>query len=1118
MDTYDGKVAFITGAAGGLGLALARALGQRGAKVMLADVDQQRLSAACNGLIREGVDAAHVVCDVSDADAVRLAATTTIDRFGKVHFAINNAGVSLGGPTGDIAIEDWNWIVNINLMGVVHGVEAFTPILAAQGEGGHILNTASMAGHLAITGGAPYTATKYAVVGYSESIRQELAPQGIGVSVLCPGWVRTAINETSQGRPSLKNGGKDREVTDQGKEIADAIANGLEPADVAEWTLSQIDANRFYIFTHPELQPFVEGRFAEIKADMKASHALPEMALSKAAKVGSAPLDVLIIGAGFSGVCAAIQLQNSGIRNFHIYDKSDGIGGTWWRNTYPGAACDVPSHFYCYSFEMNPEWTRLYAPQPEIQGYIENCADKYGVRDRISLGRTITSTRFDVELALWITTFEDGATVQSRFVVNAAGGLHKPLIPNFPGRGDYAGAQMHTAEWDHGFDPAGKRIAVIGSAASAIQTVPQVAKTAAHVTLFQRTPNHIAPREDFAYSAETQAAFRADSGQMTAIRDEMLADRDTRLYPLVVNPAIRQLAANDIKAFIRSQIEDPVMREALIPEYELGCKRILISDDFYPALNRDNVSLETSGVARITTAGIETGDGDYADYDAIIYATGFDLEGHKHGFEITGADGVTLAERWRTQSDAYKAAMAPGMPNYFMVTGPNAGVGTTSVIYLVEQSVDWIVDAIKTAGRDKLISVTAETCQAYSDQIQAWRGDTVWASGCESWYISPNGRIETLFPGNAQDFANQMRRQNFDELVLEAIPGREATPRPNWTARREDAAEPTAASDFGGRTLDPTIKAYLNAPAAANGPRMWEMSPSDARLFYAGLVEKLEAPISIPCEVENHAMDLPGRSLNFRIYRPSGKGPDMPAMVYYHGGGWVIGDLDTHDKACRALSVGSGLCVVSVDYRCAPEHPCPAASDDAYDACCWMASNGETLGLNTKNLGIGGDSAGGNIAAAATHRLRDSSGPHCAWQVLIYPSVAADQETASLRDFAKGFGLDAELLEWFGAHYIPAGAYLNDPRLSPLSAESLARLPPALIFTAGFDPLRDSGCAYADRLRENGVQVHYKEYEDLIHGFQSWAGIIPSAGAAVKDIARAVGELAKTQEALEPAE
>lgn len=1118
MDTYDGKVAFITGAAGGLGLALARALGQRGMKVMLADVDQQRLSAACDDLVREGVDAAHVLCDVSDAGAVQKAAAATIDRFGKVHFVVNNAGVSLGGPTGDIAIEDWNWIVNINLMGVVHGVEAFTPILAAQGEGGRILNTASMAGHLAITGGGPYTATKYAVVGYSESIRQELAPQGIAVSVLCPGWVRTAINETSQGRPSLQNGGKDREATEQGREIADAIANGLEPADVAEWTLSQIDADRFYIFTHPELQPFVEGRFAEITADMEASRALPEMVLAKAAQAGAAPLDVLIIGAGFSGVCAAIQLQNSGIRNFHIYDKSDGIGGTWWRNTYPGAACDVPSHFYCYSFEMNPEWSRLYAPQAEIQGYIETCADKYGVRDCISLGRTITATRFDTDLALWVTTFDDGATVQSRFVINAAGGLHKPLIPDFPGRGAFAGAQMHTAEWDAGFDPAGKRIAVIGSAASAIQTVPQIAKTAAHVTLFQRTPNYIAPREDFDYSDETRAAFRADPAKMTVIREEMLADRDTRLYPLVVNPAIRQLAANDIKAYIRSQVDDPVMREALIPEYELGCKRILISDDFYPALNRDNVSLETSGVARITASGIENGDGEHAEYDAIIYATGFDLEGHKHGFEITGADGVTLAERWRDQSDAYKAAMAPGMPNYFMVTGPNAGVGTTSVIYLVEQSVDWIVDAIKTAGRDKLISVTAETCLAYSDQIQAQLGGTVWASGCDSWYISENGRIETLFPGNAQDFADQMRRQNPDDLVLKAIPGRETTPRPNWTPRRGETAQATVASDFGGRTLDPTIKAYLNAPAAANAPRMWEMSAPDARLFYAGLVEKLEAPISIACEVKDHAMGLPGRNLDFRIYRPSGVGPDTPTLIYYHGGGWVIGDLDTHDKACRALATGAKVCVVSVDYRRAPEHPFPAAADDAYDAFCWLAANGAGLDLNTRNLGIGGDSAGGNIAAAATLRLRDEGGPHCAWQVLIYPSVSAEQETASLRDFAKGYGLDAEVLDWFGAHYIPANTDLSDPRLSPLSAESLAQLPPALIFTAGFDPLRDSGCAYADRLRESGVDVQYREFPDLIHGFQSWAGIIPSAGAAITEIARAIGETAKTQKALEPAE
>ena len=197
-------------------------------------------------------------------------------------------------------------------------------------------------------------------------------------------------------------------------------------------------------------------------------------------------------------------------------------------------------------------------------------------------------------------------------------------------------------------------------------------------------------------------------------------------------------------------------------------------------------------MARITATGIETHAGEHVELDAIIYATGFDLEGHKHGFEITGADGVTLAERWRTRSDAYKATMTPGTPNFFWVTGPNAGVGTTSVVYLIEQSVNWIVDAIKTAGRDKLISVTPETCLSYSEDIQARLGSTVWASGCDSWYISGNGRNETLFPGNAKDFADQMARLNLDDLVLETIPGREATPRPNWTARREDKLDEVA--------------------------------------------------------------------------------------------------------------------------------------------------------------------------------------------------------------------------------------------------------------------------------------------------------------------------------------
>lgn len=1113
MKDHSGKTAFITGGARGIGLALARALGQRRMQLMLADVDIARLAAAKAALQAEGFDVDAVVCDVSDAQSMERAAQATLRRFGKVHFLANNAGVSLGGPTGEITFEDWHWIVNTNLMGVVHGVEVFVPILIAQGEGGTILNTASMAGHLAMPGAGPYNATKYAVVGYSETIRQDLAPHGIDVSVLCPGWVRTAINDTAKQRPSLQNGAEDREETDQGREIAEAIASGLDPDVVAQWTLKQIDKGRFYIFTHPDLQPFVEGRFGEIKADLEASRALVDLILQHETDSNDGPLDVLIIGAGFSGVCAAIRLDQEGITNFRVYDKCDGIGGTWWLNTYPGAACDIPSHFYCYSFEMNPDWSRLYAPQPEIQQYIEECAVKYGVRDRIHLGREIASITFDEEKSLWVTTMSDGAVVRSRFVINGSGGLHQPFTPEIKGGDDFGGVQMHTARWDHGFDPAGKRIAVIGSAASAIQVVPQLAKVARQVTLFQRTPNYIAPRADFAYSTEDRQAFHADPKKMQDIRHEMFVDRDTRLYPIVVNAAIREKTANDIKSFIRSQVTDNALRDKLMPDYELGCKRILISDDFLPALNRDNVSVETRGVARITSDGVVSGDGRELEVDAIIYATGFDLEAHQRRIAIAGRNGQTLSELWQERSDAYKSSMIPGFPNYFMVTGPNAGVGTTSVVYLIEQSVDWIIDVIKLAGRGKLIDVKPAACQRFSDGLQDQLGNTVWASGCNSWYIGSNGRIETLFPGSAQDFAAQMAQVDTDDFIVTDIPNRAGLPTPNWAPRREQEAQ-TADRLTG---LDPTIRAIMFSPDAANGPNMAAMSPPDARAYYKALVGKLEAPLSLNSPSEDHVMSLPGRDLGFRIYRPSGSGAaNAPAMVFFHGGGWVIGDLDTHDNTCRALALGSDVCVISVDYRLAPEHAFPAAVEDAHDAFVWMSQQAASFGLNPERIGIGGDSAGGNIAAAATIMLRDRAGPACAWQLLIYPAVTALRDTQSGRDFGKGFGLDTELTDWFAAQYLRSNPEATDPRLSPLLAENHADLPSAFIATAGFDPLRDEGHSYAERLASSGVRVEYRNYPDLIHGFASWAGLVPSARAALTDMANGLKSLAARDSAARP--
>ncbi|WP_164661169.1 SDR family NAD(P)-dependent oxidoreductase [Tropicibacter sp. Alg240-R139] len=1102
---FEGKIAFVTGAANGIGLAISKSLGRRGMRVMLTDIDGDKLIASCAMLCSEGIDAAWVECDVSDPASVGRAAEATLARFGKVHFLANNAGVSLGGQTGTIPIKDWNWILGINLMGAVHCTEVFVPVFKAQNEGGFILNTASMAGHLALPGGGPYNASKFGLVGYSEALRQEFASTDIGVGLLCPGWVRTDIHKSAQESPSNKEGDATREETDQDRQVAAAIDAGLEPDVVAEWTLDQIGKGRFYIFTQADLAPFVAGRFAEIETGLQASTSIEDYALEHAIASGQEPLDVAVIGAGFSGVCAAIKLQESGIVNFRVFEKSSGIGGTWWHNRYPGAACDIPSHFYCYSFEMNPDWSRFYAPQQEIQSYIAHCADKYSVRDRISLNCEITDLQFDESSSLWIVLFADGSEVRTRFVVNGAGGLHKPFIPELPGRENFDGIEMHTAEWDEGFDPSGKRIAVIGSAASAIQAVPQLAKTAAQVTLFQRTPNYIAARQDFAYSDEQKHSFRRDLAQMQAVRDEQFKDKDTRLYPIVVSPAIRRVAEAEIKAHMRSQIDDPDLAEKLMPDYELGCKRILISDDFLPTLNRSNVALETAPITAIEPTGVISKE-TLTQVDAIIYATGFDIEGQRSAFRVTGQRGRSLDDIWQTRADAYKSSMVPDLPNYFLVTGPNSGVGTTSVVYLIEQSVDWIVDVIKLAGRDRLVSVSKETCLGFGDAMQSQLDNTVWASGCDSWYIGSNGRIETLYPGNAQDFANQMSHVDEAEFVLTKLTANKGKPPHNWTPRRQVNKDLALA-----RKLDSTIGAILSSPDAKNGPKMHEMSAVDARVLFSAMVERLEAPISIVCAVENGTMELDGRTLNYRVYRPDKAGSEEAGMVYFHGGGWVIGDLDTHDNACRALAAGSGVTLVSVDYRRAPEFQFPAPVEDAQDAYLWVVRNAAALGLDATRIGVGGDSAGANLAAVTAQLLRDAGGPQCAWSALIYPSVAAGHETPSSIEFAEGFGLDATLQDWFARHYIPEGVDWDDPRISPLKADSHANLPPALIATAGFDPLRDAGQEFATALRDAGVPVDYVEYSSLIHGFKSWAGIVPDAAEALHDIAARLGTLAGTQ-------
>ena len=478
-------------------------------------------------------------------------------------------------------------------------------------------------------------------------------------------------------------------------------------------------------------------------------------------------LDVVVIGAGFSGIGAGIKLLQAGIRNFRIYEKSAGIGGTWWENTYPGAACDVPSQLYSFSFEPNPDWSRAYSPQPEIQAYIERCVERYGLRPHLHNGFELTALRFDDRSGLWESVFANGNRVHSKHVINGSGGLHVPKLPAIPGVESFAGTAMHSARWQADFEPRGKRIAIIGSAASAIQILPVIAPGAAHVELFQRTPNYIAPRNDRAFTEREKARFRRWPWLQKLHRLGVFMRLELLLYPITrEKSALRRQASGRVLAHMRSQVRDPALHAVLTPDYQMGCKRILISDDFYPALNRENVDLVSTPISAIEAAGVRTVDGALHPVDAIVYATGFDLEAHMRGFEISGPNGRSLARQWADIPEAYNGCCVAGMPNLWFTTGPNTGVGTTSVVFMIEQELRYIIECIRKAGSDGLIAVSDDASKRYNREIQDALQHTVWASGCHSWYRREDGRISSLYPWNALRFHRQLARVDFNDMVL----------------------------------------------------------------------------------------------------------------------------------------------------------------------------------------------------------------------------------------------------------------------------------------------------------------------------------------------------------------
>lgn len=482
------------------------------------------------------------------------------------------------------------------------------------------------------------------------------------------------------------------------------------------------------------------------------------------------PLDVLVIGTGLSGVCVGIKLREKGVTNFRIYEKSQGIGGTWYENTYPGAACDVPSHFYCYSFEPNLEWSRVYSPQAEIAQYIEHCVDKYGLRPHIVHGAQVEEMRLDEQAGVWTVSFANGKRAYARHVINGAGGLHKPSIPDFPDRDAFSGTTMHTARWDHGVDMTGKRIAIIGSAASAIQVIPEVQRLAEKLVVFQRTPNYIAPRMDRAYTDKEKRRFARWPWLIRLYRWMLYKRMDLLLFPITKKNSRRgRRAGGKVIQYMQASVKDPVLRERLVPDYAMGCKRILLSDDLWQAFNRENVYVEASAIRSIEPNGIRTEEGTLHEADVIVYATGFDIEGHLKSIAVYGKGGRSLLDEWATDQEAYNGCCVAGYPNYWMITGPNTGVATTSVVFMIEQIVPYILQIIAAAGHEKLVSVKRSVQDTYNTGLHKALADSVWASGCKSWYISESGKITTLYPKNAVAFKRQLAQVRLDDFEFEMI-------------------------------------------------------------------------------------------------------------------------------------------------------------------------------------------------------------------------------------------------------------------------------------------------------------------------------------------------------------
>ncbi|PPA05792.1 alpha/beta hydrolase [Pseudomonas sp. MWU12-2312b] len=784
------------------------------------------------------------------------------------------------------------------------------------------------------------------------------------------------------------------------------------------------------------------------------------------------PLTAIIIGTGFAGIGMAVALKKAGVTDFVILEKKHDVGGVWRDNSYPGAACDVPSHLYSFSFEQNPAWSRVFAPQSEIHAYLRGCADKYGLGQYIRFGAEVTSAEFDEATSLWRVTQQNGTVLCATLLISGTGQLSRPAFPKLAGMQSFKGHVFHSATWDHSYTLEGKRVAVVGTGASAIQFVPAIAGKVKHLKVFQRSPAYLMPRPDRAYSKLEKLLLRDLPWTMKAYRASIYMRYESRALAFTRFKGLMKWAVGiPFRKLLTKQVSDPVLRKKLTPDYPFGCKRILLSSEYLKTMSRPNVELITEGIAQVTESGIETIDGEQHEVDAIIYGTGFAATEFLSPMRIVGRGGVDLNHAWRDGTRAYLGLTVPGFPNFFMLYGPNTNLGHNSIVYMLESQIAHVMRCwrmLNTTGTNT-VEVDQNAYDRFHGKTQRRLANTVW-NGCKSWYVDDAGNNSTNWPGFTLSYRWLTRFSGLQAyLFTRQFEG-------NTTiAESRDWSEVLSAGFLRG-FLRSTFRSLIGPRLGAVEQRRVVNMLSVLMPGTGGVIHYRQQANGVPVQVV-----APKQGENGGI------------ILYLHGGAFCVGSPDTHWSITSRLAKASGMSVWVADYRLAPEHPCPSALDDAL--ACYQAIRAQ--GYAASQIFLSGDSAGASLALALALKLRERYKHIAAGLLLMSPItdpslIGLSMATRRKEDPMISRGWLEQGLGWYAS---------SDKIHSPLKVD-LQGLPPMLIQVGDQELLLSDSTRLAEHAANSGVDCRLEVYAARWHVFQLQAFYLSSAVKALNTLGK----------------